>query len=446
MTIKIMPVTGLPMPFISYGGSSLITWFALLGLVQASTCAACASEAPVGSPDAPSGSLVTAMTRTLAADRAAPGTGAEAGSLHRLRGRRRHPSARAREGVLAARLPRRLRGRPAQPGPADPLRDPQRARRRRRRADVRALDRPRRRCCASTACRCSPSTPTGPPATSTCWRSTCRPSWSSRTSSRCSTWPACRCTPPTAAAEHPLVVVGGHSAFNPEPLADFVDLVVLGDGEEVVGEITTSSGLDRGGPRRPRRRAARSWPRCRACTCRRCTTSPTTARRSSPSRPASPTSRRTVDKRTVADLGAWPYPKHQLVPLTEVVHDRLNVEVFRGLHRGLPVLPGRDDHPPGPRAARRPGAHDGRRRPAPHGLRRGRPDVAVDGRLERRRAASSAASSPIATPRRRAARRRSTCRRCASTPSPSASPGRSPQGGAAGSRSPPRPARGGCAR
>ena len=34
MTIKIMPVTVLPMPFISYGGSSLITWFALFGLVQ----------------------------------------------------------------------------------------------------------------------------------------------------------------------------------------------------------------------------------------------------------------------------------------------------------------------------------------------------------------------------------------------------------------------------
>ena len=38
--------------------------------------------------------------------------------------------------------------------------------------------------------------------------------------------------------QHPLVVIGGHSAFNPEPLADFVDLVVLGEGEEVVGEIT----------------------------------------------------------------------------------------------------------------------------------------------------------------------------------------------------------------
>src|SRR5438270_2635297 len=41
-----------------------------------------------------------------------------------------------------------------------------------------------------------------------------------------------------------------------------------------------------------------------------------------------------VEKRTVADLADWPYPKNQLVPLTEVVHDRLNVEVFRGCTRG----------------------------------------------------------------------------------------------------------------
>ena len=41
-----------------------------------------------------------------------------------------------------------------------------------------------------------------------------------------------------------------------------------------------------------------------------------------------------VDKRTVADLADWPYPARPLVPLTEVVHDRLNVEVFRGCTRG----------------------------------------------------------------------------------------------------------------
>src|SRR6266702_7902735 len=35
------------------------------------------------------------------------------------------------------------------------------------------------------------------------------------------------------APDDPLVVVGGHCAFNPEPIADFVDLCVLGDGEEV---------------------------------------------------------------------------------------------------------------------------------------------------------------------------------------------------------------------
>ena len=37
---------------------------------------------------------------------------------------------------------------------------------------------------------------------------------------------------------HPVVVAGGHAAFNPEPVSDFVDCAVLGDGEQVVGDIT----------------------------------------------------------------------------------------------------------------------------------------------------------------------------------------------------------------
>src|SRR5215467_3151437 len=34
--------------------------------------------------------------------------------------------------------------------------------------------------------------------------------------------------------EHPVVVAGGHAAFNPEPVADFIDAAVVGDGEEAV--------------------------------------------------------------------------------------------------------------------------------------------------------------------------------------------------------------------
>ena len=34
---------------------------------------------------------------------------------------------------------------------------------------------------------------------------------------------------------HPVVIAGGHAAFNPEPIAEFVDAAVLGDGEEIAG-------------------------------------------------------------------------------------------------------------------------------------------------------------------------------------------------------------------
>ncbi len=38
--------------------------------------------------------------------------------------------------------------------------------------------------------------------------------------------------------DHPLVIAGGHAAFNPEPIAEFIDAAVLGDGEEAVLELT----------------------------------------------------------------------------------------------------------------------------------------------------------------------------------------------------------------
>ncbi len=134
----------------------------------------------------------------------------------------------------------------------------------------------------------------------------------------------------------PLIGVGGHCAHNPEPLADFLDFVVLGDGEEVVGEITeVVAAWRRSGSRRGSRQqvlvdlagidgvyvpslydVAYDGVHLREVT---------------PRHPGVPP---VVHRRAVADLGEWPYPRRPLVPLTEVVHDRLSVEVFRGCTRG----------------------------------------------------------------------------------------------------------------
>ena len=127
-----------------------------------------------------------------------------------------------------------------------------------------------------------------------------------------------------------LVGAGGHCAFNPEPLADFVDFFVLGDGEEVVGEITAAVAARRAGGRREVLGTLAGLdgvyvPAAYAVSHRGSSTMVTPRWAEAPD---------VVEKRTIASLGDWPYPKRQLVPLTEVVHDRLNVEVFRGCTRG----------------------------------------------------------------------------------------------------------------
>ncbi len=136
--------------------------------------------------------------------------------------------------------------------------------------------------------------------------------------------------------EHPLVVAGGHCTFNPEPLADFVDVFVIGDGEEVVSEITEVVGEWKAGGRTPGSRTA--VLRALAHVPGVYVPSMYECRYDGPAlvevRPRYADVPDRVEKRTIADLGAWPYPRRQLVPLTEVVHDRLNVEIFRGCTRG----------------------------------------------------------------------------------------------------------------
>ncbi|HEY5033199.1 MAG TPA: TIGR03960 family B12-binding radical SAM protein [Actinomycetes bacterium] len=136
--------------------------------------------------------------------------------------------------------------------------------------------------------------------------------------------------------EHPVVLVGGHAAFNPEPVSDFVDAAIVGDGEQavlVVSQLVRAwkaegrpGGRDgllmtlatHGGVYVPAFYDVDYLPDGRI-------------RRVVPNRPGVPWR---VSKHTVMDLDEWPYPKTPLVPLAETVHERMSVEIFRGCTRG----------------------------------------------------------------------------------------------------------------
>ncbi len=137
-------------------------------------------------------------------------------------------------------------------------------------------------------------------------------------------------------ADDPLVIAGGHAAFNPEPIADFLDAAVPGDGEQAVLLITAilrewkcegrPGGRDglllrlagTGSVYVPRFYDVDYLPDGRIS-------------RVVPNRPGVPPR---VAKSTVMDLDEWPYPKAPLVPLAETVHERMSVEIFRGCTRG----------------------------------------------------------------------------------------------------------------
>lgn len=132
----------------------------------------------------------------------------------------------------------------------------------------------------------------------------------------------------------PVVVAGGHCAFNPEPMADFVDAFVIGDGEEPVGELTEVVAAWKRSGRTSREGLLRELATVPGVYVPAMYEVDYDGRFIAGVRPRFADVPAVVDKRTVADLADWPYPKNQLVPLIEVVHDRLNVEIFRGCTRG----------------------------------------------------------------------------------------------------------------
>jgi hypothetical protein len=171
---------------------------------------------------------------------------------------------------------------------------------------------------------------------------------------------------------HPIVLAGGHAAFNPEPIASFIDAAVLGDGEQAVLEMTAVirqaklDGASReetllrlaraGGVYVPRFYDVEHLPDGRIA-------------RVAPNRPDVPFR---VHKRHRHGPGRVALPQ---AAAGAAGRDGARADE-RGdlprLHPRLPLLPGRHDHPPGPRAVDHRHRRDGAGRSGRHRLRGGR--------------------------------------------------------------------------
>ncbi len=134
----------------------------------------------------------------------------------------------------------------------------------------------------------------------------------------------------------PVVVGGGPCAFNPEPLADFLDAVAVGDGEEVVHEIADAVAAWKAsrGPRSELHLALARIPGVYVPSLFQPRFDPVT-RRLAAMEPRLP-GYETVVRRVVPDLevlstSAYTRP---LVPFMRTVHDRLPIEIQRGCTRG----------------------------------------------------------------------------------------------------------------
>ena len=131
----------------------------------------------------------------------------------------------------------------------------------------------------------------------------------------------------------PLVFAGGSAAVNAEPVADFMDLFVIGEGEEMNNELLTllHQAKQEGWTKRDFLIRAARIPGVYVPSLYDVqyksdgTLDSITPLEGAPEK---------VTKRIVLDFDKAPFPTSPIVPSTEVVHDRVNLELFRGCVRG----------------------------------------------------------------------------------------------------------------
>lgn len=134
--------------------------------------------------------------------------------------------------------------------------------------------------------------------------------------------------------EDPIVVAGGPCAFNPEPLADFIDAFMVGDGEEQILDLNRviMQGREEG--------ASRMTILKRLCAIRGVYVpalydvqynADGTIASMKPNCPEAPEK---VLKEIIPDLDKAFYPTEIPVPYMEIIHDRIMLEIMRGCTRG----------------------------------------------------------------------------------------------------------------
>ncbi len=136
--------------------------------------------------------------------------------------------------------------------------------------------------------------------------------------------------------EGPFIICGGPCAYNPEPLAPFVDVFTLGDGEQVVHQVIDlyKSWRESGQPREEfLKRAASEVEGAYVPSLYDISYNPDSTISEIKPKPDSG-AKPLVMKALVNDLTVADYPEKLIVPYGEVVHDRIMLEIFRGCTRG----------------------------------------------------------------------------------------------------------------
>jgi radical SAM family uncharacterized protein len=136
-------------------------------------------------------------------------------------------------------------------------------------------------------------------------------------------------------AEDPIIMGGGPCAFNPEPMADFFDLIVLGEGEEIVLELAEAINSWKQEGKRDRRELLLSLSKYPGVYVPSLYTVEYGAdgllKRFEPKDNQVP---QVITKTVVSNLDQAFFPTAPIVPYMEIVHDRIMLELFRGCTRG----------------------------------------------------------------------------------------------------------------